>query len=99
MYSLIVKRVWLLKNVYVALTIAMVPLMASSCAHVPFAERNWLLVVALFPWSLEKEITMDVRDIEGDRRVGIVTVLIFFGRKPTGLMLTAVNLDVWVSIL
>jgi 4-hydroxybenzoate polyprenyltransferase len=77
----------------------MVPLMASSCAQVPFAERNWLLVVALFPWSLEKEITMDVRDIEGDRRVGVVTVPIFFGRKPTGLMLTAVNLAVWVSIL
>ncbi len=97
LYSLFFKRVWFLKNVSVALTIAMVPLMASSCAHVPFAGTNWLLVLALFLWSLEKEIMMDVRDMEGDRRVGLVTVPILLGRRPTGVILTVVNLAVWVS--
>lgn len=99
LYSLVLKRVWFLKNIFVALTIAMVPLMASSCARVPFAGTNWLLVLALVLWSLEKEIMMDVRDVEGDRRVGLVTVPIFLGRKSAGVILTVVNLAVWVSVL
>ncbi len=99
LYSLVLKRVWFLKNIFVALTIAMVPLMASSSARVPFAGTNWLLVLALVLWSLEKEIMMDVRDIEGDQRVGLVTVPIFLGRKPTGVILTVVNLAVWASVL
>jgi 4-hydroxybenzoate polyprenyltransferase len=99
LYSLVLKRVWILKNVIVALTIAMIPLMASSCVHAAFAGTNWLLVVALALWSLEKEIMMDVRDIEGDRMVGLLTVPIFFGRKRTGAILTVVNLAVWVSVL
>ncbi len=99
LYSLVLKRVWFLKNIFVALTIAMVPLMASSSARVPFAGTNWLLVLALVLWSLEKEIMMDVRDVEGDQRVGLVTVPIFLGRKPTGVILTVVNLAVWASVL
>ncbi len=99
LYSLVLKRVWFLKNIFVALTIAMVPLMASSCARVPFARTDWLLVLALVLWSLEKEIMMDVRDAEGDRKVGLVTVPIFLGRRSTGAILTAVNLAVWVCVL
>lgn len=98
-YCLVLKRVWFLKNIFVALTVAMVPFMASSCARVPLAGTNWLLVLALALWSLEKEIMMDVRDVEGDGKVGLVTVPILLGRQSTGAILTVVNLAVWGCVL
>jgi len=96
-YSLFIRRVWFLKNVFVSGTVATLPLMASSCSQA--TRTSLLLIVTLFVWSLEKEILIDVRDVEGDRLVGLKTLPTLLGSKQIGLLVAAINLTFWALVL
>lgn len=92
-YSFRLKRVWFVKNIFVAAAVALLPVLA--CGSHPERIAVWLFVPALFLWSLQKEILADVRDIDGDRRAGLVTFAMRIGRRWSAFCAANINVALW----
>ncbi len=94
------KSVLLLKNFLIAgtCTVAAVLLPLAVNAGVPFI----VLMVAYFIFlkALINSVLFDVRDVEGDRKVGVRTIPLTLGRNKTRNLLLLLNstLIVWVAI-
>lgn len=93
-YSFRLKRVWFAKNIFVAATVALLPVIACGSHHDRAAM--WLFVPTLSLWSLQKELLADVRDIEGDRQAGLVTFAIRMGRRWSAFWAANINAVLWM---
>jgi 4-hydroxybenzoate polyprenyltransferase len=93
LYSLAVKHVWYLKNVFASGVVAILPLISSTRIN----QKHFALLGVLFLWSLEKEILMDLRDIVGDRKANIQTMAMHLTRSQIGYIILAVNLLIWFA--
>lgn len=77
LYNVVVKKAAEAKAFMTAL-ISMMPFVFVSCL-LQNPQGAWTIAVVLFFYISARELKMDIRDVEGDRRAGITTIAIRFG--------------------
>eukprot|EP00879_Flechtneria_rotunda_P001584 GHRR01001743.1.p1 GENE.GHRR01001743.1~~GHRR01001743.1.p1 ORF type:complete len:404 (+),score=95.94 GHRR01001743.1:144-1355(+) len=87
LYTPLFKKVTAVKNVTVAVVIALAPLAGALAAGAGDAGLLRLLPATLFAFSsiMYREILMDMNDAEGDRAAGVWTLPVMLG-KPAALV-------------
>jgi len=91
-YSLALERVFLVKNLIMGFVGACVPLMGSGS----IAARSLAAATTIF--ILQKEIVADVFDRAGDEQMGLRTLPIVLGVRPTLLIVAALNVALIVTV-
>jgi 4-hydroxybenzoate polyprenyltransferase len=99
LYSLKIKTLWAAKNILIAGTVSMLPILAWSTAPALSTPLRESIVAMLFLWALEKEVLGDIRDLAGDTGVGLKTLPRQIGRLPTALFVAGINVSMWCILL
>lgn len=92
-YSLSLERMFLVKNLVMAFVGACVPLMGSGSIE----ARSLAAAIAIF--ILQKEIVADVFDRQGDEQMGLRTLPIVLGVRPTLFIVAALNVTFIVTVV
>lgn len=95
LYSVKIKPLWAAKNIFIAGTVSMLPILAWSSAPTLLTLDREVAVAMLFLWSLEKEVLADIRDLQGDTCSGLRTLARRMGRLPTTLLVGVINVTIW----
>ena len=96
-YSTHLKRVWYLKNLTIAVAVTLIPVLAMTVTSGWGSPAS--VVWGIFFFSLEKEILMDIRDINGDRQAGIITFPIRTSRAKSAISAVVINIACWICVL
>jgi geranylgeranylglycerol-phosphate geranylgeranyltransferase len=92
-YSLALQRMFLVKNLVMAFVGACVPIMGSGSIE----ARTLAAAIAIF--ILQKEIAADVVDRQGDEQMGLRTLPIVLGVRPTLFIVAALNVAFIVTVV
>lgn len=87
-YSPYIKRVLVLKNAYIVL-LSLAPFMYPAVAA-NNVGRSALLCLVVAPGLLAREVIMDMRDIDGDRLVGVRTLPYWLGLTRSRIVVGAI---------
>lgn len=87
------KEIPLVKNILVSIawgaTFALIPV---TFSRLPPDQNTLLVFLFIFSWTFIASVLPDIRDMEGDFQVGVVTIPVVLGITKTKVLLTAVNL-------
>ena len=99
LYTPILKRITLVKNLSCAGVIATTASFIGKSAHQGISLNTKYLTHYVFLWSMFIELLMDISDEKGDSLAGIKTVPVVFGKKITILFIQTFLVASQISFL
>ncbi|WP_340818043.1 UbiA family prenyltransferase [Methanolobus sp. WCC4] len=91
-FKKLTKKIPAFKNIFVSIVWAFMVLFVFVYYSLPVTYGALMLAIFIFIRMMNIQILFDVRDVEGDRAEGLLTVPAMFGEKRCSLILRLVNL-------
>ncbi len=88
-YNFLLKRLPFIGNVYIAFTMASPFLFGNLVVCSKLSYLNISLALTAFLVGLAREIIKDIEDVKGDEKVGMKTLPLLVGKKPSAILAIA----------